>query len=132
MTADQPELEFPYRIIFTEISFQNEEDGTHLRTIEYLLTNLSQEEFSTQEIRELYHLRWNIEVSFRDLKYDLNGRQVHSRSQNLIEQEIDTAVMVNNLIRVISKCAQPRQPGQKYRYQTNRKSMSSIVLQFLN
>ncbi len=62
MTADQPELEFPYRIIITEISFQNEEDGTPLRTIEYLLTNLSQEEFSTQEIRELYHLRWNIEV----------------------------------------------------------------------
>ncbi len=132
MTADQPELEFTYRIIITEISSQNEEDGTPLRTIEYLLTNMSQEEFSTQEIRELYHLRWNIEVSVRDLKYVLNGRQVHSRSQNLIEQEIDTAVMVYNLISVISKCAQPRQPGQKYCYQTNRKALSSIVLQFLN
>ncbi len=70
--------------------------------------------------------------SFRDLKYVLNGRQVHSRSQNLIEQEIDTAVMVYNLISVISKCAQPRQSGQKYCYQTNRKALSSIVLQFLN
>ncbi len=50
------------------------------------------------------HRGWNIEVSFRDLKYVLNGRQVHSRSQNLIEQEIDTAVMVYNLISVISKC----------------------------
>ncbi|WP_283651092.1 IS4 family transposase [Ileibacterium valens] len=132
MTADQPELEFPYRIIITEISSQNEEDGTPLRTMEYLLTNLSQEEFSTQEMRELYHLRWNIEISFRDLKYVLNGRQVHSRSQNLIDQEINTAVMVYNLISVISKCDLPSLPGGKYLYQTNRKALSSIVLQFLN
>lgn len=131
ITADQPELEFPYRIIMTEISSQNEEDGTPVKSMEYLLTNLSQEEFSAKEIKELYHLRWNIEVSFRDLKYVLNGRQVHSRRQNLIEQEIDTAVMVYNLISVISRCANPRQPGGKYRYQTNRKALSKVVLQFL-
>ena len=131
ITPEHPELVFSYRIIIAEISTQNEEDGTPVKTMEYLLTNLSDDEFSTREIKELYHLRWNIEVSFRDLKYVLNGKQVHSRKQNLIEQEIDTAVMVYNLISVISKCAKPRQPGQKYRYQTNRKALSSIVLQFL-
>ncbi len=131
ITPDHPELEFSYRIIIVEIESQNEETGEVVKTIEYLLTNLSEDEFSTEDIKELYHLRWGIEVSFRDLKTVLNAEKVHSRSQNLIEQEIDAAVMVFNLISAIAKCASPRQPGGKYKYQTNRKALAFIVLQFL-
>ena len=107
-TPDHPELEFSYRIIIVEIESQNEETGEVVKTIEYLLMNLSEDEFSTEDIKELYHLRWGIKVSFRDLKTVLNAEQVHSRSQNLIEQEIDAAVMVFNLISAIAKCASPR------------------------
>lgn len=131
ITPDHPELEFSYRIIIVEIESQNEETGEVVKTIEYLLMNLSEDEFSTEDIKELYHLRWGIEVSFRDLKTVLNAEQVHSRSQNLIEQEIDAAVMVFNLISAIAKCASPRQPGGKYKYQINRKAVAFIVLQFL-
>lgn len=131
ITEEHPELNFSYRIIIVQIISQNEEDGTPVTTTEYLLTNLSPDEFTTEDIKELYHLRWNIEVSFRDLKYVLNSKQVHSRKQNQIEQEIDTAVMVYNLISAISKCAEPAQSGRKLAYQTNRKALSNIVLQFL-
>lgn len=131
VTHEHPTLEFPYRIIIATIETQNEENGQPICTTEYLLTNLSQEEFSTEEIKDLYHRRWNIEVSFRDLKYVLHGKQVHSRSQNEIEQEIDAAVMVYNLISVIAKCSSPRQPGNQYPYQTNRKALTEVVLAFL-
>lgn len=131
ITPQNPTLLFPYRLIIVEIESQNESDGKPVKTMEYLLTNLSQEEFDADQIKELYHLRWNIEVSFRDLKYVLHGKQVHSRKQNQIEQEIDMAVMVYNLISAISKCALPKQPGMKLQYKTNRKALSEIVLRFL-
>ena len=35
-----------------------------------LLTNLPKEEFSLEELKQLYHLRWGIETAFRFLKYD--------------------------------------------------------------
>lgn len=132
ITPDQPELNFPYRIIITEIESYSEKDGTPVKALEYLITNLSKEEFSTEEIKDLYHLRWNIETSFRDFKYVFNGRQIHSRKQNVVEQEIDLAFMVYNLMSVISKCAFPKQPpGGKYEYQTNRKALASVVMEFL-
>lgn len=130
ITPENPTLLFPYRLIIIEIESQNESDGKPVKTMEYLLTNLSQEEFDADQIKELYHLRWNIEVSFRDLKYVLHGKQVHSRRQNQIEQEIDMAVMVYNLISAVSKCALPKQPGMKLQYKTNRKALSEIVLRF--
>lgn len=37
---------------------------------ETLLTNLPQGEFSLEELKQLYHLRWGIETAFRFLKYD--------------------------------------------------------------
>ena len=37
---------------------------------EVLYTNLPADQFSLEDLRELYHLRWGIETSFRDLKYN--------------------------------------------------------------
>ena len=38
-------------------------------TYEVVATNLSENEFSPVELKQLYALRWGIETSFRDLKY---------------------------------------------------------------
>lgn len=39
------------------------------RTSEIIYTNLPKEDFSIDELRDLYNLRWGIETSFRDIKY---------------------------------------------------------------
>ena len=39
--------------------------------IEILLTNLETEKFTSDEIKELYNLRWQIEINYRHLKNDL-------------------------------------------------------------
>ena len=44
--------------------------------------------FTLADIRELYHLRWGIETSFRDLKYTLGLVNLHGRSDAFAEQEI--------------------------------------------
>lgn len=36
---------------------------------ETIYTNLPTEDFSTEELKELYRMRWGIETSFRDIKY---------------------------------------------------------------
>ena len=41
-------------------------------TYECIVTNSAKDEFGMQDIKELYHLRWGIETSYRELKYDLN------------------------------------------------------------
>ena len=41
-------------------------------TYECIVTNLDKDEFSMQDIKELYYLRWEIETSYRELKYDLD------------------------------------------------------------
>lgn len=132
ITENEPELFFSYRLICVEIESQNETTGEKITEMEYLITNLDPEEFDAKAIKELYHLRWNIETSFRHLKYVLKAKQVHSRKQNLIEQEIDAAVMVFNLISAISKCALPKQKGSRYEYQVNLKFLSWTVRQFLD
>ncbi|WP_434511870.1 transposase [Desulfitobacterium sp. AusDCA] len=47
-------------------------------TYQCIITNLSAEEFSSEKIKTLYHMRWEIETSFRELKYTigLNFQQI--------------------------------------------------------
>lgn len=42
-------------------------------TYECLATSLSREEFPLEVIKELYHKRWNIEESFKILKYAIGA-----------------------------------------------------------
>lgn len=131
ITEEKPEFFFPYRLVSVEIETQNNKTGETESVFEYLLTNLDPEEFSVEDIKDLYHLRWNIENSFRHLKYVLKAKQVHSRKQNLIEQEIDAAVMLYNLASAIQKCAQPVHKERKHEYQTNFKALTEKVWSFL-
>ncbi|KPU44899.1 transposase DDE domain protein [Oxobacter pfennigii] len=38
---------------------------------ETIISNLSFDEFESEDIKRIYHMRWVIETSFRDLKYTL-------------------------------------------------------------
>ena len=43
------------------------DNGTYI----CIATNLSEEEFSLEEINKLYRMRWSVETSFRELKYTI-------------------------------------------------------------
>ena len=55
--------------------------------------------FTLADINELYHLRWGIETSFRDLKYTLGLVDLHGRSDAFAEQEIFLRVCREVVIR---------------------------------
>lgn len=68
-----------YRVVSVEIAKDK---------FEYLITNLSQEEMTTEELKEIYHKRWGIEISFRELKHTIAMLHFHSKKVDHISQEI--------------------------------------------
>lgn len=69
-------------------------------------TNLPEEEFSTEDIMEIYRLRWVIEVNFRILKRTLDLEWLHSRRFELIISEIYAKMTLLNFCSRIEKVVQ--------------------------
>ena len=66
--------------------------------IEYLLTNLEKKEMTTENIKELYNLRWKIETNYKHLKNNLKIECITSSKKILIEQDIYSQVLVANML----------------------------------
>ena len=65
-------------------------------------TLLDKNEFSTNDLKKLYAIRWNIEESFKTIK-DLSFRFFHSKSESLIKQEIAIHKCIIILTRIIEE-----------------------------
>ena len=85
------DFESPYTLNFRVVRFL-------LDTGEYetITTSLSRKDFSIDEIKELYHMRWGIETSFRELKYAIGLINLHCKKDGLIVQEIYAALIMYN------------------------------------
>lgn len=76
--------------------------------------------FSLDDIRELYHLRWGIETSFRDLKYTLGLVNLHGKSDAFAEQEIYASLTAFNFASRVCNEVVVRQPKNGvYAYKVN-------------
>ena len=99
-------------------------------TYEVIVTNLSREEFPIEKIKELYHLRWDIETSFRELKYALGGMHFHSKKDDFVAMEIYAhLVMFNVVSRNIAQVSVP-QVNHKHRYAVDFKMACLIVRKY--
>lgn len=81
------------------------------------ITNLDKDEFSIQDIKELYHLRCKLETSYRELKYDLDLKTLHAKKRNLIEQQIYAKMLVYNFCSHITNGIDIAKRKRKYKYQ---------------
>jgi len=73
---------------------------------EHLSTNLSKEELSIKEAKELYFTRWNIEKSFDIIKNKLNIENFSSKKVIGVEQEFYAQIMVYNMIEDLKRDAE--------------------------
>src|SRR5699024_7255543 len=71
-------------------------------TYESIITNLPAEEFSLEDIKALYHMRWGIETSFRELKYAIGLTHFHSKKPDYIRQEIWARLILYNFCEAIT------------------------------
>ena len=116
------------RIVCTKIG-----DGTY----EYLLTNLQRNKFSTQDLKELYHIRWTLETAFRYIKYAFCMVFFHSRKRAFIDQEIYARMIMFNFTSVLYSLAEKRlgtqkpSPKRKWEQHISFESASGIARKYL-
>lgn len=110
LNNDRAEYDISLRIVRFEIapgSFEN------------IITNLPDIEFNFDDFKELYHTRWNEENSFRDLKYPLCLKALHSKKYEYIVQEIWARAILHNFSSEIITGVEIEQHNTKYEYQAN-------------
>lgn len=69
---------------------------------EMIITNLDQSDFSMNDIKKLYQLRWGIETSFRELKYAIGLTSFHARKVDYIKQEVFARLLLYNYCELIT------------------------------
>ena len=96
-----------------------------------VITNLPADRFPPPLLRELYHKRWGIETSFRDLKYTLALTHFHAKKRQFIEQEIFSKMTLYNFASLLRLHAIFTQPEGKYLYRINAAFAAHIAREFL-
>jgi hypothetical protein len=94
------------------------------------ITNLPASEFTADTIKELYHLRWGIETSFRELKYAIGLTNFHAKKVAYIAQEVFARLTMYNFCEIITLQVMIRQKPQKHGYQVNFTMAIQICLYF--
>ncbi len=97
-----------YRVVRIRIDESDEE-------YESIITNLDRTLFPASKIKELYKMRWDIEVSYRHLKYSVDLNALHSRKRDFIRQEIWARLVMFNISMIIIDYVQDRKLEKKKR-----------------
>ena len=93
MTFDDLE---PKSTGFATLSFRIVRIETENGNTELLITNLEPKQFPPTALKRLYTMRWEIESSFRNLKYAVGLIHLHTKKLDLVLQEIFACFFILN------------------------------------
>ena len=74
---------------------------------EILITNLNRKEFPKRKIKQIYGLRWGIEISYNYLKHAIFIEEFTSRKENGIKQDFYASLWAANLTNAAISDAMP-------------------------
>ena len=98
---------------------------------ETLITNLDETSFPSHELKYLYHLRWEIETSFRDLKHTIGLSHFHAKKREYILQKIYSKLTMYNFTEIIvSHTVIQNKANRKHTYQINFSAAVHICRQY--
>ena len=100
-------------------------------TIQTFITNLEQDTFSTADISNLYHMRWGIETSFRELKHTVGLTSLHSKKMACIYQEVFARMVMYNFCEIITLGVIIQQKSRKHGYRINFSMAMTVCRHFL-
>lgn len=95
----------PDKIVLREIRFNVIEKGKRTETLTVVTTLLDPNEYSKEDIAELYGLRWNSELDIRSIKQTLGLDHSECKSPEMVRKEAWTTLLAYNLIRTTSAAA---------------------------
>lgn len=98
--------------------------------VEHLATNLSQEEVSAEEMKELYNLRWQIELNYHLLKESLKIETITSSKSELIKQDIYSQMLAFNILQSFIEDAQTELNVQQKKYKYEMKINKNMAIGF--
>jgi hypothetical protein len=98
---------------------------------ETLITNLWGNEFSVDDIKKIYKMRWGIETSFRELKYHVGLIAFHSKKKDCVIQEIFASLIMYNFSMLITEnIVIDDDKHNDYRYKINYAFAIHICIKF--
>ena len=119
MPPDVDEYPLTFRLVRVKLS-----TGEY----ELLVTNLSEEEFTKEELKQVYNLRWQIELNNKEAKYSINLVDLHSRKQSYIRQEIYARYILLNFTNALTFASSFLLRRVDYSQRTN----PSVIRRILN
>ena len=103
---------------------------------EILATNLTYDEFSSDDLKELYAKRWTVETGFDRLKNLIEIEDFSGTRRKIIEQDFYAHIFVYNLAITIKNHAEkhitrtPRDKNEKIIYQSNFSKITGNIYLF--
>jgi len=114
----------PSKLTVRELRFKVQRPGFRVNEVVLVTTMLDAEEYTKEELADLYLQRWNIELDLRSIKDVPKMDVLRCKSPEMVEKEVWTHLLAYNLIRgMMAKAAklhdkQPRQLSFKGTLQT--------------
>lgn len=117
---------------FYELNFRIGRLQINETTYETIVTNLDEDEYPLDRLKQLYVSRWGIETSFRALKYTTGLLYFHSKKVTSIYQEIYAHLIMYNFTQAITTHVVIQKKQRKYAYQANFSIATHICKKFYN
>jgi len=97
--------QIPETLELREIRFSVVENGRRTKALTIITTLTDIDEFSKEDIADLYGFRWNCELDIRSIKSNLNLGHVRCKSPEMVAREFWTTILGYNLIRTTAAAA---------------------------
>jgi hypothetical protein len=91
--------QIPETLVLREIRYNIVEPGRRTKVIDVVTTLTDADEYTKEDIAELYSFRWNAELDIRSIKDSLNLGHVRCKSPEMVRREVWTTLLAYNLIR---------------------------------
>jgi hypothetical protein len=91
----------PEFLMIRETRVRVEQPGFRTKTLVVVTTLLDADEFTKDDLAQLYRARWSAELDLRSLKRTLQMGVLRCKTPELVRKEIWTHVLAYNLIRTI-------------------------------
>lgn len=104
---------------------------------EYLITNVFDDSLTPDMFKELYHLRWGIEIKYQELKSRLEIESFSGHKPQIIRQDYYLALFFSNLVAILKKDIdlmiekETDTASKPYSYQCNRSFLINRIKKYL-
>lgn len=91
--------QMPTTLTVRQVRVSIQQPGYRVRQLVVATTLLDPTAFTQQDIAELYHQRWMVELDIRTIKVTLGMDVLRCKSPDMVRREIETSLLAYNLIR---------------------------------